>query len=178
MAVQSDNPEPTGVNLSTVYQGRPKSRKVLLKGLENGQLIFFTNYRSDKSTQLEQNPHAALTFYWPELEKQVRIEGRAEKISSERSDAYYHSRPRDSRIGAWVSHQSSVIATREILEKQFEAMNLQFQNKDIPRPDYWGGYGVTPDYMEFWQGRPNRLHDRLAFSRLPNNTWKAERLAP
>lgn len=170
--------EPNAFLLSTVsHENKPSTRVVLLKGLDNG-FIFYTNYLSRKGTELAENPDACLTFFWAELERQVRIEGVIEKVSSEESDAYFQSRPRGSQIGAWVSNQSMVIGEREILEEREKYLIEKFGDQPIPRPPHWGGYRLVPNYIEFWQGRPSRLHDRIAYSLLENGDWKFERLSP
>jgi len=159
--------------------GKPHARIVLLKGLEDEGFTFFTNYESHKGHQIDQNPWAALVFFWKELERQVRIEGRIEQIPAEESDAYFASRPEGSRIGAWASLQSSVIASRELLEERVDHFAGQYANQAIPRPSYWGGYRIVPVSIEFWQGRSSRLHDRILFQR-ENETsgWERSRLAP
>jgi pyridoxamine 5'-phosphate oxidase len=177
-ALESQNPEPTAMHLSTVKGGKPSARLVLLKGIEDQKFVFYTNYGSKKAHEIESNANVALTFFWPELEKQVRVEGIAEKLDPEISDNYYHSRPRASRIGAWVSRQSSVINGRETIEEQFRSVEKRFDGKDIPRPDYWGGYGISPVYFEFWQGRKSRLHDRIEYSKENNDHWTIQRLSP
>jgi pyridoxamine 5'-phosphate oxidase len=169
--------EPNAMLLSTVNNGKPSSRIVLLKDLDFG-FKFFTNYDSKKGQQIAENPNVALTFFWKELERQVRIEGTAEKVTSKESDEYFASRPRGSQIGAWVSQQSAAIASREVLEITHADLERKFEGDDIPRPAHWGGYRVTPNYIEFWQGRPSRLHDRLAYTRLSQDDWKIERLSP
>lgn len=169
--------EPTAMNLATASpRGRPSSRIVLLKEINTTGFIFFTNYDSKKGQELAVNPFAALTFFWKELERQVRIEGQVQKITAIESDVYYNSRPLGSRIGAIVSPQSQHIDSRSTLEEKAKAME-NFPEKEIKRPENWGGYILIPDYIEFWQGRTNRLHDRLAFS-LENNEWRINRLAP
>jgi pyridoxamine 5'-phosphate oxidase len=180
-AIQAQAEEPTAMVLSTVSAaGRPGARVVLLKGLENGQFVFFTNYNSRKGREIAAHDQVALTFFWPVLERQVRIEGKVMPVATSVSDAYFSSRPRGSQVGAWVSPQSQPIKNRQDLE----AATAQYINQvgevnPILRPPHWGGFGVVPDYIEFWQGRPNRLHDRLAFS-LSNGTasWSLNRLAP
>ena len=170
--------EPNAFLFSTVsHENKPSTRVLLLKGLDNG-FTFFTNYLSRKGTELAENPNACLTFFWAELERQVRIEGLIEKISGEESDAYFHSRPRASQIGAWVSNQSMVIGQREILEEREKHLIEKFGDQPIPRPPHWGGYRLVPNYIEFWQGRPSRLHDRIAYTLLENGDWKIERLSP
>lgn len=164
--------------LSTVDENaRPSARVVLLKGVKENAFLFYTNYESDKGKQLKANPMVALNFFWPELERQVRVEGRARKADEALSDAYFLSRPRDSKIGAWVSPQSQVIDSRAFLENRLKNYNDQFEDKEISRPENWGGYAVEPDLIEFWQGGANRLHDRLRY-RSENGKWILERLAP
>lgn len=170
--------EPNAMLLSTNSADRPTGRIVLLKGLDTRGFIFFTNYRSRKGKEMEENPNVALTFFWKELERQVRIEGQIEKTTAVESDAYHYSRPRGSQIGAWVSDQSEVIESREFLEQKQKALEEKFADQPVPRPAHWGGYRVIPDYIEFWQGRPSRLHDRLAYSKIEDSVWKIERLSP
>ena len=177
-AIASQLLEPNALLLSTVSSdGKPSARIVLLKGLDEG-FKFYTNYLSRKGTELIENPHACITFFWAELERQVRIEGLIEKVSAEESDAYFQSRPRGSQIGAWTSNQSMVISNREILEEREKHLIEKFGEGHIPRPPYWGGYRLVPTYIEFWQGRPSRLHDRVSYTRVENETWKIERLSP
>jgi len=179
-AVAADLPEPESMTLSTATRdGRPSARIVLLRGYDETGFCFFTNYSSQKGQELASNPYAALTFHWVELERQVRIAGRVEKLTAEESDAYFPSRPSQSRIGAWSSPQSSVIPSREILEQFFDEYQKKYSNETaIPRPEHWGGYRAIPERIEFWQGRPNRLHDRLQFSRMDRGPWTLQRLAP
>lgn len=176
-AIQAALPEPTAMVLSTVAANRPSSRVVLLKDIESNGFVFYTNYLSRKGEQLAANPFASINFFWAELERQVRIEGRIEKVSAENSDAYFSSRPRASQIGAWVSPQSKVIGSRTVLEDRMKELSAEFEDKPVPRPEQWGGYILYPDYMEFWQGRPSRLHDRIAYT-LGGNQWTISRLAP
>lgn len=158
--------------------GLPAARIVLLKGFDERGFVFFTNYNSYKGRQLEENPRACLVFFWKELERQVRITGIIEKLSSEESDEYFHSRPVGSQIGAWTSPQSQVIGSRQELENREKELAAAFAGKEIPRPSHWGGFRVQPHIVEFWQGRPNRLHDRIQYSLEDNGGWKIERLAP
>jgi pyridoxamine 5'-phosphate oxidase len=175
--IQSELSEPNAMLLSTASNGRPSGRIVLLKGVDDAGFTFFTNYASKKGEEIEVNPQVALTFFWKELERQVRIEGRIEKTSEKESDDYFAIRPRGSQIGAWVSHQSEIIENREALEEKLKTFEQEFEGVPVPRPPYWGGYHVIPDYMEFWQGRPSRLHDRLAYV-LKDGIWVVERLSP
>ncbi|MCZ2299768.1 MAG: pyridoxamine 5'-phosphate oxidase [Chitinophagales bacterium] len=177
-AIHSNIHEVNAMTLATVNaKGTPSARIVLLKDFNEHGFVFFTNYQSDKGKEIAQNSNVALVFFWKELERQVRIEGIAEKISNEESDAYFNSRPIGSRIGAWASHQSAVIPYREVIEQNEKKYAEIFGTENVPRPDYWGGYCVKPNLIEFWQGRPNRLHDRLQYT-LENNIWMMERLAP
>jgi pyridoxamine 5'-phosphate oxidase len=170
--------EANAMMLSTFSNGRPSGRIVLLKDLDERGFSFFTNYASKKSREMEANPQVALTFFWKELERQVRIEGRVVRTSDAESDAYFAVRPRGSQIGAWVSDQSEVIPDRAFLEEKTESFKTRFEDSEVPRPPHWGGYRVIPDYVEFWQGRPSRLHDRLAYTKQVDGSWKIERLSP
>jgi pyridoxamine 5'-phosphate oxidase len=165
--------------LATVSpDGRPSQRIVLLKGVEENKFLFYTNYQSKKGSQLEMNPVCALTFFWPELERQVRIEGTVERVSTEKSTEYFQSRPRGSQLGAWASPQSSAIKDRSLLEQRLLDMEKKFADVPVvPKPQQWGGYAVTPFLIEFWQGRPNRLHDRIEFVKADAG-WSINRLAP
>lgn len=178
-ALQAGVPEPNAMNLATVNeQGQPSGRIVLLKGVEAKQFLFFTNYQSHKGLLLEKNPACALTFFWPELERQVRIEGIAQRLDAQASEAYFQSRPRSSQIGAWASPQSSVIESRTILEERVQQLEKRFDGREVlPKPHQWGGYAVTPSMIEFWQGRPSRLHDRIVYTQI-DGQWKIHRLAP
>ena len=158
--------------------GLPAARIVLLKGFDEQGFVFFSNYESFKGMQLAENPRACLVFFWTGLERQVRITGLVEKTSAEESDAYYNSRPEGSRIGAWASPQSRAIENREWLENKEGQLLEQFAGQPVPRPSWWGGYRVQPVTIEFWQGRPSRLHDRIQYSRSADNNWTMERLAP
>ncbi|MGB1049503.1 MAG: pyridoxamine 5'-phosphate oxidase [Rhodothermales bacterium] len=159
--------------------GRPSARMVLLKHADEEGFVFFTNYGSRKASELEANPYASLLFHWPILQRQVRVEGRVVRVSREESADYYHSRPRGSQIGAWASKQSSELDARETLERRVQEFEGQFGEGDVPLPDHWGGYRIIPDRMEFWQGRPFRLHDRIIFERNhPDAAWETHRLYP
>ncbi len=178
-AIETKVEEPNAMTLATCdAMKKPSARIVLLKGIEKNGFVFFTNYESRKGKEMEENPFASLLFFWRELERQVRVEGKVKKIDPSESDAYFNQRPLESRIGAWSSPQSQVINNREILERNVEKYNSQFGSGNIPRPDFWGGYIVEPYRIEFWQGRPGRLHDRLLYVSDENNSWKIERLAP
>ncbi|MDA7886352.1 pyridoxamine 5'-phosphate oxidase [Pirellulales bacterium] len=179
-AVAAGLPEPEAMTLSTATsEGRPSARIVLLRGYDERGFCFFSNYASQKGRELAANPYAAVTFHWVELERQVRIAGRVEKVSASESDAYFQSRPSQSRIGAWSSPQSEVIASRDTLEQFVKEYQEKYSDElAIPRPEHWGGYRVIPERIEFWQGRPSRLHDRLRFSRIEQGSWTLERLAP
>lgn len=177
-ALNAEVNEPNAMVLSTVSpEGRPSSRVVLLKGFDEKGFTFFTNYKSRKALHIENNPFVSLLFFWPELERQIRIEGDIAKVSPDESDTYFNSRPEGSKIGAWVSPQSSVIKSRGFLESIKMVIEGQFANKPISRPPNWGGYRLSPNLIEFWQGRPNRLHDRIQYSQSKEG-WKIERLAP
>jgi len=177
-AVDSKALEPNAMSLATISEGRPTSRIVLLKGVEKGQFVFFTNYQSQKGRELEINPACALNFFWPELERQVRIEGSVTRVSEAASDDYFQSRPKASQIGAWASPQSTLIKDRSILEERARQIEDRYKGHTVlPRPKQWGGYGVTPFEIEFWQGRASRLHDRIVYT-LADNHWKINRLAP
>ncbi len=168
----------TSMTLATADRGgRPSARVVLLKGLDERGLVFYTNYDSRKGRDLAENPRAALVFYWPALDRQVRIEGTVEKASREESESYFLSRPLGSRLGAWASPQSRPIAGRGELEQRLREAEERF-GEEVPLPEAWGGYRVRPETVEFWQGRPSRLHDRLRYSLRPDGGWKVERLAP
>lgn len=177
-AVQAKIPEVQAMTLSTVSKsGRPSARIVYLREFEHHHFSFYTNYDSRKSQELLQNPFACLTFFWPELERQVRIEGTVEKAPAAQSDAYFNARPYDSKIGAWASLQSSRLSSRKELEEKLDTLKKQYSPETIQRPPHWGGFILKADYYEFWQGRKSRLHDRLAF-RLQHNNWSLERLSP
>lgn len=178
-SLKAEVSEVNAMNLATVKSdNRPSSRIVLLKGIEKGQFLFYSNYLSNKGKELANNPYAALTFFWWELERQVRIEGKITLVSPEQSDQYFNSRPRGSQISAATSPQSAVIDNREILEERSANIEKKYANKEVKRPSQWGGYALIPDYIEFWQGRANRLHDRIAYKLEEDQTWSKNRLAP
>ena len=177
-ALDAKLPEPNTMTLATVDgHGRPSARIVLIKGVDERGFTFFTNYESRKGRALAENPRASLLFYWIELERQVRIEGTVVKTSEDESDAYFASRPASSRIGAWASEQSQVIESRTVLEARERDFSERFGD-DPPRPPHWGGYRLIPDAIEFWQGRPSRMHDRLLFTRTTAGDWQIARLSP
>lgn len=167
------------MTLSTIgLDGFPKSRVVLLKEFDEEGFVFYTNYLSEKGRSISENPKVCLSFFWPHSERQVIIKGIARKVSEEDSLKYFKVRPRGSQIGAWASEQSTVVSSRSYLEKRTEALEREYQGREVPKPPHWGGYKVFPQEFEFWQGRPNRLHDRIYFSRHDENKWKIDRLAP
>lgn len=178
-AIKAAVPEVNAMNLATVNEnGRPASRIVLLKGVENYRFVFYTNYQSRKGKELDENPACALTFFWPELERQVRVEGIAARIDEKRSEDYFQSRPRGSQVGAWASPQSSIISDRSLLEERVKQLEAKYKGEPLlPKPNQWGGYEVDPLMIEFWQGRPSRLHDRILYTK-DESGWKLNRLAP
>lgn len=178
-AIAEKLPMPDATSLATVTpDGRPTARMVLLKQVDAEGFVFFTNYQSSKARQLEINPYAALVFYWPQLERQVRVEGKVEKTSAEESAAYFRTRPRESQIGAWASPQSEVISAREILEQRAHELAEQYCDREIDCPMHWGGFRLQPDRIEFWKGRVGRLHDRILYELQPDGSWTIKRLAP
>ena len=179
-ACNTDLPEPNAMSLATVdTRGGPRLRTVLLKYFDSEGFVFFTNYESIKARHIEANAQVALLFLWLGLERQVQIRGRAEKLPTSESLKYFTTRPRGSQLGAWVSQQSSVISSRQLLEMKLDEIKRKFKNHKIPLPSFWGGYRVIPDAIEFWQGRPNRLHDRFLYCRNENGrAWEIQRLAP
>jgi pyridoxamine 5'-phosphate oxidase len=178
-AVHAGLPEPNAMTLATATrEGHPSARMVLLKGADDHGLVFFTDLRSRKGAELAVNPRAALVFWWAELERQVRVVGVTEPIAAAHSDSYFLSRPEGSRLSAWASHQSQVVASRAELETRWADAASRYADGVIARPPWWGGVRVVPEEYEFWQGRPNRLHDRIRYHRAPNGTWILERLSP
>lgn len=171
--------EPYGMTVATATpDGRPAARMVLLRGHDERGFVFFTNYDSRKGHELTANPRAALVFWWDPLQRQVRIEGRVEVVTAAESDAYFAARPRGHRLAALASPQSQAIPGRQLLEERLEKLEAQYPGEEVPRPSQWGGYRVVPDVIEFWQGRPNRVHDRLRYDRSPEGNWRIQRLAP
>ncbi len=178
MALDENVPEPIAMNLATVdATGRPSSRIVLLRGFDQNGFVFYTNYNSSKGNQMHDQPMVALNFYWQELHKQVRIEGHVIQIPESISDEYFNSRPRESQLGAWASAQSERLNSRLELEEKLALIEQKYKDQPVPRPPHWGGYQVIPNLFEFWQGRPDRLHDRFQYT-LQNNSWQSNRLSP
>ena len=166
------------MTLATCFEGKPSARVVLLKDFDGRGFVFFTNYASDKGRQLEKNPNAALVFYWMEVERQIRIQGKVKKTSRAESEEYFHSRPIGAQLGAWASHQSEMIDARRVLSARLEEMKQRFAEGPIPLPPHWGGFRLKPERIEFWQGRPDRLHDRFRYTLQRDGSWKIDRLAP
>ena len=178
-AIEAEIRDVNAMSLATAGRdAKPSVRVVLLKGFDQDGFVFFTNYESEKGVQLEVNPYAALAFYWIELDRQIRIAGKTERTSRQESEGYFHSRPIGSQLGAWASRQSEVLDGRRVLDARMVEMTERFGDNPIPLPPHWGGYRVKPDTMEFWQGRPNRLHDRFRYRRQTDGSWLIERLAP
>lgn len=170
---------PESMTLATAdSNGKPSARVVLLKGIDDAGFVFYTNYRSRKGAELEENPRAALVLYWSQLDRQVRVEGRVERVSSQESDAYFQTRPRESQLGAIASPQSEVIESRKLLEDRFKELEQQYGDEPVERPSHWGGYRVVPERIEFWQNREGRLHDRILYERSTDGSWTIKRLAP
>jgi pyridoxamine 5'-phosphate oxidase len=170
--------EPNAMTLATATPtGHPSARVVLLKGFDERGFVFYTSYEGRKARELEINPYCALVFYWGELERQVRVEGRVERVSEEESNAYFEGRPRGGQLGAWASEQSRPIKSRDALEVRLRELEAEYEGREVPRPPFWGGYRVEPEVIEFWQGRENRLHDRLVYQRV-GDQWRMERLQP
>ena len=171
--------EPNAMALATAtLDGRPSARVVLLKGFDERGFVFYTNYEGRKGEELETNPHCALLFYWGELERQVRVEGRVRRVPDKESDAYFAERPRGSQLGAWASEQSRPVGDRGALEHRLRDLEAEYEGRDVPRPPFWGGYRVEPETIEFWQGRENRVHDRLVYRRSEDGGWRRGRLQP
>jgi len=178
-AIDAKLSEPTAMTLATVDKnGRPSARTVLLKGVDQRGFIFFTNYQSRKGRELAENPQAALVLYWVELERQVRVTGSVTKTPRAESEAYFRSRPRGNRLGTWASDQHSVILNRDVLEARLKEFEMKYPGDDIPLPPYWGGFALAPIEIQFWQGRPNRLHDRFRYAKEADGSWLIERLSP
>jgi pyridoxamine 5'-phosphate oxidase len=178
-AIEADLPEPTAMCLSTVdAHGQPSSRMVLLKGINDGKLYFYTNYNSQKSQELETNPKCAVSIYWPHFERQINILGSVTKADPKISDEYFQSRPWKSQVGAWASPQSKPIGSRNVIMLNFAKYSAKYLGQKVPRPPHWGGFVIMPEVFNFWQGRPNRLHDRIKYTRQSSGDWKLERIAP
>ena len=178
-ALASGSRLPESMTLATATpDGKPSARVVLLKQVNDDGFVFYTNYRSAKAKELEENPQAALVFYWVGLDRQVRVEGSVEKVSDAESDEYFKTRPRESQIGALASPQSDVIESREVLERKHDELEQEYRDREVPRPKHWGGYRLKPKRIEFWENRPGRLHDRIVYDLQPNDSWSIQRLAP
>ncbi len=178
-AIAAEVAEANAMTVATATRdGVPSARIVLLKGFDARGFVFFTNYESHKGRELTENPVAALVFHWLTLHRQVRVSGTVERVSHEESETYFHSRPRGSQMGAWASHQSSVLPNRAALETRLAELEAEYREGEIPLPSFWGGFRVIPQTIEFWQGRRSRLHDRIRYSRQPDGSWRIERLSP
>lgn len=178
-AIEAGIRDVNAMSLATATaDAKPSVRIILLKGFDHDGFVFFTNYASEKGKQLEANPNAALGFYWIEIDRQIRISGTVERTPRDESERYFHSRPLGSQLGAWASRQSDVIDGRRVLDARMAKITERYRDKPVPLPPHWGGYRLKPDVIEFWQGRPNRLHDRFRYARQPNGSWRIERLAP
>lgn len=178
-ALAAKLPEPNAMTIATATpDGKPDARIVLLKDYDQRGFVFFTNYQSNKGQQLGKNHWCAIAFWWAELERQVRIVGLVERVSDVESDLYFHSRPKGSQLGAWASNQSQVIESRKVLEQRLQKLQEEYENQEVPRPPHWGGFRLIPDEIEFWQGRPSRLHDRLLYRRGQDGNWVIQRLSP
>jgi pyridoxamine 5'-phosphate oxidase len=178
-AIASGSRQPESMTLATATAyGKPSARVVLLKGIDANGFVFYTNYRSAKAKELEENPQAALVFYWVGLDRQVRLEGRVELISAAESDEYFKTRPRESQLGALASPQSEVIESREVLENNLQKLEEEYRDREVERPAHWGGYRLKPQRIEFWENRPGRLHDRIVYDLQPDGSWTIKRLAP
>jgi pyridoxamine 5'-phosphate oxidase len=178
-AIEAQIRDVNAMSLATASaEGRPSVRIVLLKGFDQDGFVFFTNYESEKGKQLEENPYAALGFYWIELDRQIRISGKTEQTPRDESERYFRSRPIGSQLGAWASRQSEPLDARRVLDARMAEMTERFADRPVPLPPHWGGYRVRPETMEFWQGRSNRLHDRFRYTRQPDGTWSIDRLSP
>jgi pyridoxamine 5'-phosphate oxidase len=178
-AVASGSRLPESMTLATAtLEGKPSARVVLLKHVDAAGFVFYTNYRSAKAQELDQNPQAALVFYWVGIDRQVRVEGRVERVSAAESDEYFKTRPRESQLGALASPQSEVIESREVLEQRLRTLEREYQDREVERPAHWGGYRLKPDRIEFWENRPGRLHDRIAYDLQTDGSWSIKRLAP
>lgn len=178
-AIKAGLPEPNAMTLSTVNtHGRPSSRIVLLRAFDENGFVFYTNFNSRKGSDIQENPWGAINFFWTQLHRQVRIEGRLDKVTNEISDQYFNSRPRESRIGAWVSDQSGILSSRERLDERFLEFVKKFEGTEVTRPPHWGGFVLMPTKFEFWQGRPSRLHDRIEYHQEQTDNWSIRRLYP
>lgn len=178
-ALDADLIEPNAMTLATATpDGKPTARIVLLKGVDEEGFVFYTNYESQKGQQLIANPYAALVFLWDKLERQIRIEGKVVKLDIKESEEYFQSRPKASQLGAWASNQSRVIPNREVLEQRLEDLKTEYKDETVPIPQHWGGFRVIPNRIEFWQGRPSRLHDRLVYDLQDDSSWQVQRLSP